>query len=167
MPATVTKPKRINYVLGATLVQSGMTYEEAAQQTGACNGNSLRRGLARKGVTSTRVRALPAERLITGTVTAQVASQAADLLKEQFNRILTKHVESLEHIPAKRNIKHLKQIGQVIEPLARTYRTVNPEQAKSSLVNVNVLSSIQSWDDLPSVSVAPLLHDSETVPDKP
>jgi len=39
-----TKPKRINYALAATLLASGVTFDEIAQQVGAATGNSLRVG---------------------------------------------------------------------------------------------------------------------------
>ncbi len=160
--------RKINYALAGSLVASGMSLKDTAAQCGG-TPESVRVGLHRRGVTSRSIQKAGTEfqaKIVSPTVTYQVASQAAEVLKETFNSILIGHVGKLAEIKPSSNMRKLKQIGQVIEPLARTYRTVNPEQAKSSLVNVNVLSSVQSWDDLPSVSVAsdstPALPDTST-----
>src|SRR5512138_2319801 len=50
------KPKRINYALGATMIAQGLTFDQVAPRVGAANGNSLKVGLIRKGVTATIAR---------------------------------------------------------------------------------------------------------------
>ena len=157
---------KVNYALAGTLVASGMTFQEAASRCNAANGESLRRGLFRKGVTGRASRVAYTDRIVPQSVTMTVATQAAEHLKSTFNRILVKHVGSLEKIKPSSNLKKLKKIGEVIEPFARTYRTVNGEQGKPSLVNVQVLSNL-NVDELPDTG-APLAVDvSSTVQEQP
>ena len=148
--APVAKTLRVNYALAGTLIASGMTCDEAAPKCNAKNGNALRAGLAKKGVTVKSARTAHPDLIIPPSVTARVAAEASEHLKGTFNRLLVKHVGKLEQIKPSSNLRKAKQLAEVIEPFARTAKTVNGwgDGPGKSLVNVNVLGSVR-LDDLP------------------
>ena len=148
---------KVNYAVAATLVASGMTMDRVADKVGSANGESLRRGLARKGVTARSARTADIDLIVPRSVTAKVASDAVAHLKDTFNSLLTAHVGKLAQVKPSSNLKKLKKIGEVIEPFARTFKTINGEPGKGSLVNVQVLGSVR-LDEIPDT----IGHGSDT-----
>lgn len=123
-PRSRTK-KRINYALAATLISSGVTLNDAAPEVGAKDANSLRVGLARRGVTVGLCRAkTPLEGNI-NSVALRVATRASELLRGDVENILQSHVGKLKDIPAKANLKHIKAVGDALEPLVRSAKIVH------------------------------------------
>lgn len=119
------RPKA-NYTLAATLVAGGCSYDEAAAKAGGgISGQSLRRGLARKGVTLRQVRTVQGEQLVTKSMTMQLASQASELLKDDFAGLLQAHVSKLKEVKPSSNLRKAKEFADVIEPFARTAAKVH------------------------------------------
>jgi hypothetical protein len=123
-PGCKPKQKRVNYALAATLLHQGVTLAEIALQVGAANAESLRCGLARKGVTLKQIRNAPmAEERVT-SVTARIASDASEIIRQNIgNRLL----DQVSHL-SKRKVGHLANAGQgeaaVLKTLAETHRTL-------------------------------------------
>lgn len=120
------KTKRINYTLAATLITAGMSYEDAARQTGAANGESLRRGLHRKGVTKRQATSITIQGDRIATVTRQVATEASEIIRNQLGDKLGQAVTALG---GKRvSYKDLANQGQghaaVLKTLAETHKTL-------------------------------------------
>lgn len=122
----------VNYALAATMLAQGANPEEIPQMVGAKNLNSLKVGLHRRGVTLTQARVLKAVSDGTCSLTMKVASQASRLLRQDMSDVLAKHTAALKEIKPRANLKHLKQIGEVIEPLARTAKLVHDWGSDSS-----------------------------------
>lgn len=156
VPEPRKKHHRINYALAATLVASGVTLEEAAKQTGAKNANTLGAGLRRKGVTATACRNMEPVGERSTNVTLRLASQAKDVLREQFASLLGKHVGQLDAIPAKANLKHLRQVANVAEPLARTAKIVCGwgDDGPAKAVDLSVMVAVRV-DQAPQVGSEP------------
>lgn len=78
-------------------------------------------------------------------MTLTVATKAADALREQFGSILAKHVTQLGVIPAKANLKHLRQVANVAEPLARTAKIVCgwDDSATAKAVDLSVMVAVR------------------------
>lgn len=125
-PIPEHKPrKRLNLALAATLVATGVTLDEAAKRVGAANGASLRVCLHRAGVTAKQVRSLPTTADRSQPLILSIVSQASEALRSEFSNILSNHTAQLKKIPARANLKHLKRVGEAIEPLARTAKIVH------------------------------------------
>jgi len=116
---------RINYALAATLIASGVTLEVVAQKVGAKTADSLRVGLARRGVTAMAVRSAEGniERLT--AVATKVVSQASEALREEYSNLLAKTAAKLNQIPVKANTKSLKALGEAAEPFVRMAKIVH------------------------------------------
>lgn len=156
-------PKQtINYALAATLVAQGVTLEEAALQSGAKNANSLRCGLARKGVTALQVRRSDhaTERAL--SVATKVVSQASEVLRSDLASLLQKHVGALSTIPAKPNLKHIKAIGDAIEPLTRSAKIVHDWGSEQP--NALILSG-RFNAPTPQEQIAPVIDIQQVVDD--
>lgn len=119
------KKPRINYALAATLIATGISMADAAKQVGAKNANSLAVGLNRKGVNAKLARSHHVTEGQTRTLTLRVANAAGEALREQFADILTKHGAALAKVPAKRNLAHIRKVGDAFEPLARVAKIVH------------------------------------------
>lgn len=123
----IRKPtKRINYALAGTLLHSGVTMEQIALQVGAANANSLRAALHRKGVTKRSAQAVTVGKHVTETITAKVATQAAEMLRENLGDQLGAAVAALG---GKRiGYRDLANVGQghaaVLKTLAETHKTL-------------------------------------------
>ena len=115
----------VNYALAATLIASGMTYDDAAMECGAKNGQGLRVGLFRKGVTRKQALA-PRDHLpVNRSVTLRVATEASEVLKRSMAEILQNHTGALAAVKAKSNLKHITQVGNALEPLVRSAKVVH------------------------------------------
>jgi len=119
------KPKA-NYTLAATLVAGGLSYDEAAAKAGGgISGQSLRRGLARKGVTLRQVRTVQGQQLVTKSMTMQLATQASEIIKQDFAELLQGHVSKLKEVKPSSNLRKAKEFADVLEPFARTAAKVH------------------------------------------
>ena len=117
--------KRVNYALAATLVAQHVTLNDAAIQSGAKDGNSLRVGLARRGVTATQARHSDGQVQRAVIVANKAVSAASEALREDLASILAKHTSALGEIKPRANLKHIRAVGDAIEPLARTAKIVH------------------------------------------
>lgn len=142
----------INYALAATLIATGVTLEDAAKQVGAKTADVLRVGLARKGVTAKRARALEPVGERRTSVALSIVSEASAALRAQFSDILSNHASKLAEVPAKANLKHLRQVGDALEPLARTAKIVHDwgSEQPNALVMVGMFS-----DQKPQETIEP------------
>ncbi len=124
---TESKPrrKRVNLTLAATMLTTGLTFNEIAPQVGAKNGNSLKVALHKKGVNKNMACNNLLSESVTNQLTFRVVNQASEALRSSMADILQSHTTKLSQIPARANLKHIKQIGEAIEPLARTAKIVH------------------------------------------
>ena len=111
---------RINYGLAATLLANGEDLLTVCSKVGAKNPNTLKVGLFRRGVTMSAARVLKSVNAGTCSLTLKIASQASELLRKDLGETLQAHANALKQIPAKPNLKQLKALTEVIEPMART-----------------------------------------------
>lgn len=123
------KPKvRVNYALAATLLTQGHKMDDIAPRVGAKNANVLRVLLHRKGVTERLCRTVTDAKGLTVThpsLTLRIANQASDILREKFSNELSTSADILASIPKSKSLKHLKQRGEVLEPLVRSAKIVH------------------------------------------
>lgn len=134
-----SRKHRINTVLAATLVAGGLSWEEAAQQCGAKNGETLRVMCYKKGVTARQARSVTAEHIVSKSVTLRLANEAGKLLKDSMAGILQSHTDALSKIPAKPNLKHIQSVGAALEPLVRSAKVVHgwgDEAAQGLIIDV-------------------------------
>lgn len=139
-------PKQtINYALAATLLSQHVTLDEAAKQVGAKDGNTLRVGLARRGVTATLARRSEDQKERAVTVANKAVADASEALRRDFTDILAKHVGALNKVPGKSNLKHLRQVANVAEPLARTAKIVYgwDDSASAKAVDLSVMVAVR------------------------
>lgn len=115
----------INYAMAATLLSQGLNYEQAAQQVGAKDGNSLRVGLFRRGVTLTATRGSEFAIQRAVRVATVAVSGASKALKEDMAELLQSHTSALGQIKAKPNLKHILRVGMALEPLVRSAKVVH------------------------------------------
>jgi hypothetical protein len=115
----------VNYALAATLMASGVPLGEAALECGAKNADSLRVGLARRGVTITGIRHAEGNIARLTTVARKVVSEQSRALKEDMASILAEHVSKLKEVKPRANLKHIRQLGEAIEPLVRSAKIVH------------------------------------------
>ena len=136
----------INYALAGTLIAAGVTYAEAAKQTGAANGESLRRVLARKGVTARQARAIPVTNAPPMSVTLSLATAAGELLRNSLAKDLQATADKVGNLPTV-GYKALKQRVEVLEPLARTAKIVYrwSDDAKPT-INLNLVTDTRLAD---------------------
>jgi hypothetical protein len=131
---------RINYALAATLIASGVTLEHVARQVGAKNADSLRVGLARRGVTAMAVRNAEGNIRRLTTVATRLVSQASEDLREKYANLLSKTAAKLNQIPIKANTKSLKALGEAAEPFVRMAKIVHDwgNQSKEGMAMVGL-----------------------------
>lgn len=168
LPQTTKKRRpRINYALAATLVTQGVTLEEAAKESGAKNANVLRVGLIRHGVTATVARSLQPTPERIQTITAKIASQASELLRNSLAGTLNKHATALEQVEAKPDLKHITQVGQALEPLARTAKIVHDwgNETKLGLVALGVVEQLDQAQDAIDITPCGVEATIQSVPE--
>src|SRR6185295_2387038 len=124
-PTRAGKPRKVNHALAGALLAAGMSYEQVAPRVGAATGNSLRVGLAKQGVSATSMRNPEVALARKITVTAQIATEAAEIVKERLHGRLGSQIEHL----SKRKVGKLASKGQgeaaVLKTMAETWRTLN------------------------------------------
>jgi len=117
------RQKRINYALAATLLMSGMTLEQAAVEVGAKNSEVLRVGLAKRGVTCGKARALqqataamagPTPGMV-ATVTARLATHASTIVNEASRKLRQSLATATEQSAAVLEAKPPKNVKEVIQ----------------------------------------------------
>lgn len=116
---------KINYALAASLVTSGVSLADAAPQVGAKNANVLQVGLRRKGVIATQARLLEPTGQRQAIIAQKLVSQASQALREDFSKLLADHIKALTGVAPRSNLKHIKAVGEALEPLARTAKIVH------------------------------------------
>ena len=132
--------KRINYALAATMLTTGLTSDQIAAKVGAKNGQTLRVGLLRKGVTRERAVAAQADLPVNCSLALRVASQAGELLREEYSNLLAKTAAKLNQIPVRANPKSLKALGEAAEPFVRMAKIVHDwgNQSKEGMAMVGL-----------------------------
>lgn len=115
----------VNYALAATLLSQGLNYDQAAQQVGAKNGNSLKVGLSRRGVTLSATRGSDFAIQRATVVANTIVSEASERLRGDFAELLQAHVGKLKELKPSSNLKKAKQLAEVLKPLSDTAKTVH------------------------------------------
>ncbi len=142
---------KINYALAASLAASGLTMAEIAPRVGAKNGNTLRVGLSKRGVTTTVVRQLPIYGSPRSTnAAANVASQVLQILSEKSRKRMAEAVSSgielcasvpMVDIGTDSALKHAQTLKSLAETGKIAFADWN-EQPNTSLVQVNILNQL-------------------------
>lgn len=160
------KGKRVNYALGAILVAQHVTYDEAAKLCGAANGNVLKVGLSRLGVTATQARQNKTRLDDAVQVANRAISDKSNALREGFANVLAKHTAKLEQVPARTNLKHIAAVGYAMEPLARIAKIVHDwgNETKSGLIILGVVEQLSAKQDALEVSSSVSQATTESVP---
>ncbi len=144
----------INYALAATLIAAGVSLETAAQQTGAKNGNVLRVGLNKRGVTTTTASKLAtsanAPLQVKDQALNKVATDAmkiiADATRQDLAETVAMRVKTVKEarfgkIGSDVALKH----AQTLKSLAESGKIAFPswnEPANTSLVQINILNQL-------------------------
>lgn len=159
----------INYAMAATLLSQGLNYDQAAQQTGAKNGNSLKVGLFRRGVSQAATRSGEFAIKRATLVATAVVNEASRALKDEMSSVLASHTSALSQIKPRANLKHIMRVGMALEPLVRSAKVVHgwgDEVAHGLLVmgemrsadpdneSVNVVTDV-------ATTVTPMVADSD------
>jgi hypothetical protein len=117
---------KIDYDKAAALLQTtGATLAEVALQTGAKNANSLRVGLARRGVTATFSRMLRDSPNGNGDAALPSVADSGEKLRRKLAADLIRTVDALERIQPGATLEALRERLQVMEPLARSAKIVH------------------------------------------
>lgn len=143
---------KINYALGATLLAGGATLAEAAQKVGAKNAESLRVGLARRGVTQTLVRTATEEQICNESITLRLAWQAGHILRQKSERtrqtladVVERQAEVLAtvEVPKNRDLAnlHADTTQKVIKSAAAVFGW--EDESRSALVFAGQLDDVQ------------------------
>ena len=147
---------RINYALAATLLTQGVSFEDIAPQVGAKSGNVLRVQMHKKGVTATIAKSHHhLEGDVSRPLVLRVANAASEALREQFSGILAAHGQALSKIKPKRNLKHIKQVGEAFEPLARVAKIVHDwgNTQTVGLIAMGTSAQVESQADPPAIEL--------------
>lgn len=87
-----TNSQRTNYLLGASLLAAGASWDDAAHQAGAKNGKSLKSGLQRKGITRRKMEVVATQAAANGetTLSNTVAKGGSlkSLIRDQVQQML-------------------------------------------------------------------------------
>ena len=129
----------VNYALAATLIASGVTFDDAASECGAKSGDVLKVGLFRKGVTRKQVEALAIVNDVNKSKTLRLANQASEILKRGMADIIQSQTDALSTIPAKADLDHIQSVGAALEPLVRSAKVVHgwgDEQAQGLIISM-------------------------------
>lgn len=128
-PYDYRKPrqKRINKGLAGVLAaNTDQTWDEIAPQVGAKNGNSLKVSMLGNGL-SKRVLQGIAENKVKATLTAQVVSDASEIIRNRLNDELMVQTDLLSK--EKPDYSDLASRGQgraaTVKAIAETWRTLN------------------------------------------
>lgn len=115
---TMPKPLEINREIVKTLYLQGYTTKTICDQTG-CTPTALKTWRNRFKWNQQVAEA----REIAVTHSAGVQSRSL-ALRETLADVLAKHSAALAKVPASPNLKHIKQVGDALEPLTRSAKTV-------------------------------------------
>jgi hypothetical protein len=162
------KPKRktrINYALAGTLLTTGLSYDEIAPQVGAKNGQSVRIGLFKKGVTLRKVQQLPTPNEGSMPVLLRVATQAGQIVRDRLSKDLEQTTNELLSTKQRKGLKALKERVEVLEPLTRTASKLYGWEGTSSDTPVAMLFMDQ--DQSIEVQSSVSSPDSSVVSDSP
>lgn len=118
---------KVNTVLGATLVASGLSYNEAAAdpRVGAKNGQTLRVMLHRKGVTQRNAQKQMISGLVNASVTLQIASQAGQIVRDKYASVLDQAASKFQAVVVSPDLAELKALGEAMEPHVRMAKIVH------------------------------------------
>ncbi len=120
---------KINFALAAAMLTAGATLEDTAAKVGAKTANSLRVALQRRNITRRNVQLLQSTntKLAHASDPAQAKGlmRASNELRAVLAGFLSNHVGALAKVPAKANLKHLRAVGEAVEPFARTAKIVH------------------------------------------
>lgn len=132
-------PKRIDWKLAAQLRASGLTYNDVADRVGARGGETIRAGLARRGV-SVGIRTALLSR--GDNMAKEALAKHSEETRAALSTSVLEHSQALAKVKAKPNLKHIKALGQAIEPLARSAKIIHGwgDAQKQSLVNIQVMT---------------------------
>lgn len=123
-PGQLKHRKRINYALAGALLHAGVNGEEIALRVGASNWNSLRAGMARKGVTKRVTSSVTLADSAVTSVTQRVAVGAAEMIRDSIGERLASQIATL----TSRKVGRLANYGQgeaaVLKTLAETHKTL-------------------------------------------
>jgi hypothetical protein len=81
-------------------------------------------GLSRRGVTALKARQLPIGTSVAESVAMRLANATSQAVRHEFAQHIQKHSTALGKVPARANLRHLKRVADVMEPLARTAKVV-------------------------------------------
>ncbi len=124
--------KRINFALAGTLIASGLSYAEVAEKCNAGSVESLRTGLARKGVSLRRLKRV--QNPIQGqeyrdtaqvqTVAARAVHLGAEMIRDRLAGQLGQSVDALSTLPVAYPDLASKGQGRaaVLKTLAETHK---------------------------------------------
>lgn len=135
----------VNYAQAAVMLSQGLNVDEVAPYVGAKNGNSLRVGLARRGVTPTATRRSDFVIQRAATVANTMLRDESDRIKRDMSELLQNHVSALSQIPAKANLKHIQSVGAALEPLVRSAKVVHGWGGETS-TGIVVVGSMKQAD---------------------
>lgn len=150
------KKHRINYALAATLIASGASLAQAAERSGAANALTLKTCLRRKGLTFNAIRNSEGNLDNMQRVATRAVSQASEALRAQFGDILAAHGAALAKVPAKRNLAHIRKVGEAFEPLARTAKIVHDWGSSQSvgIVSLGVVTQAEAEEaEQPAIEI--------------
>jgi transposase len=110
------------------MVMQGVRYPIIAAETGISLQTVKNWACREKWNQPMRTAQLIAEartvKIVARETTSQLAS-ASQALREVFASTLAQHADALAKVAVKPNLKHLKRVGEAIEPLARTAKIVH------------------------------------------
>lgn len=159
--------KRINYALAGVLSAQGLGWDEIAPKVGAKNGESVRIGMLRKGVTQRQAQAVTTvtetSKARSDAVVARTVTEATEIIRESLNEELIRQVKLLADSPA-RSLEELASKGQgrsaVAKTIAETFRATN-----GSGDSINIVFGVSSLSG-DGAQPQPVVVDAEVVPDK-
>lgn len=161
-PALRKPRKRINYALGASLIASGMSYDQAAPKCGAKTGHSLQVGLHERGLTQTTLRQPMAE-VASGS---RALMRISNLVRSNLGDALLSQSAAAPLLPATPVAKVLRANGDAIAAIAGPAAKVFGWDTATA----NVLVQVRAVDtdpilDVDCVQPQPQLADSPSHPD--
>lgn len=115
---------KINYVLAATLLSSGMSVQDIASQLGG-NAETIRKTLWRRGVTQRRIAAMPLSDERTNNVVYRVANEAGKRVRASMAGVVEREVDALAARPPSADLETASKVAYVLEPLARTAKIIH------------------------------------------
>lgn len=160
------KHKRVNLALaGVIAATTGQSWNEIAPQVGSVSGNALGVNMHGKGITKRSIAEAKAP-TIKATLTAQVVSEATEIIRDRANSVLALQIGKL----AAKKPGRLASKGQgeaaVLKTMAETWRTLNgnPDQITVQF-GANMLSEFTP--STPPVANCGPVQDVEVLPNTP